>query len=382
MANDNPPNPLVIFAPYLPLTEPVTAGGWWIGPLSAFPGPWLNERFEGLARRLIADYTTQQGEPVPNPALVVSAERGADGTRPGNREWRALQLALDLTVLDGNPPLNGDARRYAGWTVATTDNSQIHLWPVDLEHGAVARSAGFMVEVRTAGYTIESGFNQPASQELHWPRDRSLDGELLAALLATFRGAHDETDARLADRLAVTAAWLSQVWRNTVSIRFEERIVMLKTGFEALTGTSNSRASSQALEARFRTLPLTPLQDRLAEYLLWKPSETPTMTWHSQKGKPWAATPLQHWFMSFADCRNTIIHGGRLESADYHQDGSAYNGPYLFVGERVLREACRVALATFGYSTLWKPPSLRLLSEALRPLFERLQPEIKPPRER
>jgi hypothetical protein len=35
--------------------------------------------------------------------------------------------------------------------------------------------------------------------------------------------------------------------------------------------------------------------------------------------------------------------------------------------ERVLREACRVTLAAFGYDTLWKTHALRLL----RTLFDR-----------
>jgi hypothetical protein len=98
MAEESPRKPLIILAPYLPLREPLTARSWWIGPLAAFGGPWLNGRFEDLVRRLIAAYGTLEGDPIPNPALIVSAERGADGTWPSERERRGLQLALNVTV--------------------------------------------------------------------------------------------------------------------------------------------------------------------------------------------------------------------------------------------------------------------------------------------
>lgn len=88
--------------------------------------------------------------------------------------------------------------------------------------------------------------------------------------------------------------------------------------------------------------------------------------------KTYPGTPLQHWFRSFSRLRNDIIHDGRLTSPVYGVEGSAYNGPYLFVGERVLREACRVALRAFGFEDLWKSRALRLTARMLRPVIDRL----------
>ena len=39
-----------------------------------------------------------------------------------------------------------------------------------------------------------------------------------------------------ADRLGVAIGWFIKAWRNTISVRFPERVVFLKTAFEALTG--------------------------------------------------------------------------------------------------------------------------------------------------
>jgi len=372
MASKSTRDPLLIFAPYLPLRQSVTAGGWWIGPLRVFPGPWRDDRFERLSRMLIADYTTYAGEPVPNPTLIAACEHGADGVWPDQKELRALQLALDFTVIDGNPPWSEESSVYGGWHTATTENSQLHFWPVDLDQGRIARSAGVMVCVTTAGYTIERGFTAQAPIELHLPNDLMLDDELLAALLSVFKGEHDADDGSLARRLAVATTWLGQAWRNTESIRVEERIIMLKTGFEALTDTSNSWRSAEGLEALFRTFPVTSANDFLTQDLVWKPSETESMS-YTVKSRVNSCTPLQHWFMSLTVCRNEIIHEGRMSSSSYEVDGSPYTGPYLFVAERILREACRVAMRTFGYDTLWKDRRMRLASRALQPVFDQLR---------
>ena len=357
-------HPLAILAPYLPLRHAVTAGGWWIGPLKDFEGCWRDSRFEELVRLLAASYKTHQGQPIPNPTLIVSEERGADGTWIEETERRALQLSLDFTVLNGNPSLVDEAHRYAGWKVATTDNSQLHFWPVDLEQGQISHAAGTMVRALTGGYTIESGYTAPPPIEMHFPFDRDLDDVLLAALLSVFRGEHDAVDATFARRLATAVTWLAQLWRNTESVRWEERIIMVKTAFEALTGTSKSWPAAESLEALFRTLPLRADADRFAQYLVWKPSETANMK-RTHKGAEYECTPLQHWFMSLADCRNQIIHEGKADTLAYADDSSGYRGPFVFMGERILREACRVALRRFGYDDLWKEWAWRVLARRL-----------------
>jgi hypothetical protein len=122
---------------------------------------------------------------------------------------------------------------------------------------------------------------------------------------------------------------------------------------------------------RFRTRDVS---DGLAEDLLWQPTEEKNLTcsWienGKQKAKP--CTPLNNWFQSFADARNKIHHGGSSNTS-YSGPAERYRGPYIYIGERLLREACRVALLQFGFEDLWKTHSLRLISRlvgtALGPL--------------
>lgn len=354
--------PLLIFAPYLPLTAPVEAGPWWVGPLSAYEGPWLSERFQDVARRLIASHVAARDQPIQNATIVASRASGVDGRRPEVREMDGLQLALHFTVLHANPPWSEDTRSYVGWTTATSDNSALHYWPVDVDEERVTLASGVMVRSTVGGYTLKDGVTIPSPEELHLPHRVTLDPEVLAATRSIFVGEHDSSDARLAARLAITVRWLAQAWRNTESIDVRQRIIMLKTGFEALTGESESWRAAQVLDELFRQIPLDAGHDRFAEHMVWKPSETASMLWTGKDGKSWSCTPLNHWFRSFSGCRNEIIHEGRM-SSDSYNDATPYAGPYLFIAERVLREAVCVSLRAFGYDDLWKAAPIRMLTK-------------------
>ena len=356
--------PLLISAPYLTLTAAVEAGPWWIGPLGTYEGAWLSDRFQEVARRLIGSHVAARDQPIPNPAIVASRASGVDGCWPELREVDGLQLALHFTVLHANPPWSEDTRNYVGWTTATSDNSTLHYWPVDVDEERVTLSGGFMVRSTVGGYTLKDGVTIPAPEELHLPHRVTLDPEVLAATRSVFAGEHDATDARLAARLATTVGWLAQAWRNTESVDTRQRIITLKTGFEALTGESDPWRAAQALDELFRQIPLDAKQDRFAEHLVWKPSETASMTWTGLDGTPSSCTPVNHWFRSFSACRNEIIHEGRM-SSDSYNEATPYAGPYLFIAERVLREAVCVSLRAFGYHDLWKSAPIRMLTKIL-----------------
>lgn len=363
MATTPPPArlPLLIFAPYLPLTAPVEAGPWWVGPLSAYEGSWLSDRFQEVARRLIGSHVAARNQPIQNPTIVASRASGVDGRWPELREMDGLQLALHFTVLHANPPWSEDTRDSVGWTTATSDNSTLHYWPVDVDEERVTLGGGLMVRSTVGGYTLKDGVTIPAPEELHLPLRVTLDPEVLAATRSVFVGEPDAIDAQLAARLAIAVGWLAQAWRNTDSIDVRQRIIMLKTGFEALTRESDSWRAARALDELFRQIPLDAKQDRFAEHLIWKPSEAPSMTWTGPDGKSWPCTPLNHWFRSFSACRNEIIHEGRISSATY-KEATPYAGPYLFIAERVLREAVCVSLRAFGYDDLWKSAPIRMLT--------------------
>jgi hypothetical protein len=353
--------PLLIFAPYLPLRSAVEAGPWWIGSLESYTGTWRDARFEDVARRMIASHVAARGQAISNPALIASLESGVDGNWPDRRGMEALQLALHFTVLHCNPIWTEETRNQKGWQTATSDNSTIHFWPVDVDGEGVALRTGFMVQVLIGGYTLTSGVEIPAPEELHLPHGVSLDGEILDALRRVFNGDFDTIDAELAARLSTAVGWLAQAWRNTESIDLRQRIVMLKTGFEALTDTSETWQSAERLDILFQSIPLDATQDRFAEHLLWHPSETESMSWSDRSGRVRPCTPLNHWFRSFSACRNDIIHQGRMISSTY-DESTRYQGPYLQIAERVLREAICASLRRFGYDDLWKSYSIRLLN--------------------
>ena len=80
------------------------------------------------------------------------------------------------------------------------------------------------------------------------PRSRQVDAELLEAAYQVFVGKHDDVDAALARRVGIAVDWLAKAWRNTRSVRVEDRIVLLNTGFEALIGTSTTHRSARRLQ--------------------------------------------------------------------------------------------------------------------------------------
>jgi hypothetical protein len=231
-----------------------------------------------------------------------------------------------------------------------------------------------MVRVTTGGWRIDDALTIRSPSELHMPFDHMLDAELMAATLNVLDGNHDDVDASLARRLAIALTWLAQSWRNTESIRMLERVVMLKTAFEALTNESATYRSAGVLENMFGEMRADGVSAIAARDLLWSPNETASMTW-VYKERDYPCTPLQHWFMSFGEARNAIVHEGEVATLVYDAVDSPYRGPYVFIGERLLREACRVALRRFGYDDLWKGPALRMLSRAFR---ERPQASFEP----
>jgi hypothetical protein len=375
-ATSNPPpkEPVLVFAPYLPLREAVTAGEWWIGPLKGFEGEWRDDRFRDLSRTFIGSFHDARGQRVDNPALIAHKRHGANGAWPGEARLRNLQLALDFAVLDSNHPWKDDDISREGWLTGTSDNSRLVVWSIDTADGRLALSDGVMVRTLVGGVRIDDKLVMRAPTELHMPLAVSLAQDLLEALLSVFSGERAATDATLAQRLSIATSWLAQSWRNTESIREAERIVMLKTGFEALTNDSTWRAADR-LDELFGQLRAHDVTDESAADLLWRPSEKKDLTcsWiESGKEKTKTCTPLNHWFQSFADARNRIIHKGDISTTAYGGPAERYRGPYIYIGERLLREACRVALLQFGYEDLWKTHCFRLISRlvgtALGPL--------------
>jgi len=366
--DSQPKEPVLIFAPYLPLREPVLAGSWWIGPLKRFEGVWRDDRFQALVRMFIGSFRDARGQPLDNPALIAHKDRGADGIWPGAAPLANLQLALDFAVLDANRPWEMDEVKRQGSLTATSDNARLVVWSIDTADASIALRDGVMVETIVGGLHIDEKLVMRALTELHIPHGVMVAPDLLVALLAVFSGERTVSDATLAKRLSIATTWLAQAWRNTDSIRPVERIVMLKTGFEALTNDSE-RSAGGRLDTLFAELLTEGVTDAVAEELLWRPSDKDdlTRTWVAGgQEKTVKCTPLNHWFQSFTDVRNAIIHEGSTSNMDYAGPAERYRGPYIFIAERLLRESIRVTLRQFGFPDLWKTYPMRLIAKALK----------------
>ncbi len=77
---------------------------------------------------------------------------------------------------------------------------------------------------------------------------------------------------------------------------------------------------------------------------------------------------LEHWYCSFADARNKIIHDGVIPPLEYRAKGSTYEGHYFHVGERLLRETIEILFDAAGYPDLWRSSMSRAITRVLRDL--------------
>ena len=177
--------PCVLALPYLPLRDPVDFGGWWLGPLSSYVGAWRDAAFEGAVRRFLGGFQRPDGRPITNPALLVRGADGVDGVMPSPEEIAAHELAIAFATIDANPYWTPESRD-SGWSVATADNADLWVQPLDPETGSVALGRGLRAQVLAGGFSVfDEGFAVPPPLELHMPFGLRLDAELLEAVYTT-----------------------------------------------------------------------------------------------------------------------------------------------------------------------------------------------------
>lgn len=139
---------------------------------------------------------------------------------------------------------------------------------------------------------------------------------------------------------------------NPAAVTLQQRLIAIKTGFEALLGSGQSREVAKRLRALFADA-TQPAQQHLPWIgLTWSPRERELWRTLRIKGQmvPDLRSELEDWFMALADARNAIIHEGVLAATDYaappERPLSRYGGPLFWKGERVLREAVKARLGT------------------------------------
>jgi hypothetical protein len=344
-------SPYLCFFPYLPLSRTCQFGPWQVGPLGDYKGSWESAEFERMSRDFIASFRDSNGQPLRSIALLSHGSRGVDGRLPRAPQRLAIQRAIEFATLDQNPKPSDPN---AGLGSATSDNAELMIWPVDIKSGRVTLSRGSMVSVMSGGNRINHrNFAVPSPLEVNIPWSSvTLDRELLAALYHLFTRRLRGDDDALRKRIMTSIGWLSQAWRNTPSIRPEDRIVMLKTGFEALCGTSSTPRCAEHLRNIYEaTLAGATVRD--TEDILWSPVERDRFS-REYHGRTYGITDLQHWFMEFGDARNKVIHDGLTPRLNYRVSKSAYNGHLVHTAERLLRDTIKVSMAHFGYPNMWR----------------------------
>lgn len=354
------PSAVLNLFPYLPLQNEVAVGSYRLVPVHEFAGPWLDAQFEDVARKFIAAFVDPDRKPLKIGAVLIDGTWGCDGVLPDVSDRHALQRAVELAALDSNPNWSRGAQ---GWNVVTSDNAELHSWPIDRETGAMALTSGFVARIMRGGQQIEDGFIVPPPEELHLPMGTIvLDSGVLDAAYRHFLPSDDPEDDRARRRLRDAIGWLSKAWRNTPSINWPDRIVLLKTGFEALTGRSATHEAASWLREMFERVVDA---DSLSHGLLWSRTES-MRTFVDPKGVPRQCTDLEHWFRSFGEVRNSIIHGdGSPRTLEYDEVGSAYVGQYFHIAERLLREAIKVSLTDRGEPLLYEPMQVRRIAAYL-----------------
>lgn len=358
--------------PYLPLAAPIQVGDWLLINSQDFTGPWLDAKFEKRSKQLLERFVGLNSSPLNTPAIVVSAKHGANGEVPNQVEGAALQLALNFGFVGNNPYQSED--NYT-WHMVTTDNTELQIWPIPSEgDGWIAYPTGIVILTKHGGWNLdEAGWSVPCPLELHMPlASVSGDAATTQAIYEIAVKVNSDTENLPPldqERHILTAiSWWSKSWRNTPSVSWADRVVILKTAFEALLGgESHTPKAAQLLRMLFEAA-ASKVEGKV-EGLLWSTSETPTHTAlpHIKKQiKIDKLTDLEHWFIEFGNQRNKIIHEGITPSLTYQEGKSVYNGHLVLTADRVLREAVKLQLESLGYPGLWRSGTDRTLHDAIR----------------
>ena len=345
------PFPYLAFCPYLAVNEPVEFGDWELGPLAAFEERWADLKFKTQAKAFLAKFIDGGGQPIEHPSLLCRRKDRIDGILPSPHEIEALEAAIAFAFLDTNPRCTSSNRQQH---VITADNTELFIWPIDVDAGYVTVTTGIMVRTVIGGYRIGDE-NLTIRPPLDLPRfidSCTVDPMCLEAVYQTVWQSLQTPEADFtADRLKAAIGWFVKTWRNTATVTFPDRVVFLKTAFEALSGKSESHLNARFLRKLFEAIPRTARLDLTR--LVWSPAERPVHTHTAKNGKTYPPiTDLEKWFMAFAEARNEIIHEGKSPPLEYSGSNAAYDGHFVFTAEFLLRAAIKVRLSSHGYPDL------------------------------
>ena len=348
------PFPYLAFCPYLDMNEPIEFGDWELGPLAAFEERWADLKFKTQAKAFLAKFVDGGGQQIEHPSLLCRRQGWIDGTLPSPQEIAALEAAIAFAFLDTNPRCTPSNRQQ---DAITADNTELFHWAIDVDDGSVTLMTGIMVKTQIGGYRIGDE-HLTIRPPLDLPRfigSCTVEAVCLEAVYQTVWQSLQTPGVDVtADRLRTAIGWFVKAWRNTATVKYQERVVFLKTAFEALSGTNKSHRNARFLRQLFEAIPpcTAPLD---STRLVWSAAEKPIhKRTYKKNGKTHSdqITDLEKWFMAFAEARNEIIHEGKSPPLEYSGSNAAYDGHFVFTAEFLLRAAIKVRLSSHGYPDL------------------------------
>lgn len=329
------------FFPALRLEKNLQFGDWMVGtpPRST---RWASPRFQEVSTLLIKSFEKRK---LRDGALLWHRTRGFDGSRPDDADAVAIAAAVAFAALDANDLIPAHFRPRQ---LASTENTELFLQPLD--------DKGRIVHVRGGLIRRESVFNWPLGEEPP-PFGEALvplEGPVSASpkLATSFYNAVRNKSGD-GPSIAVAAEWHRSAMANPFAVTMQQRLIALKTAFEALFHEDKSHLCAKLLRRRFETVAAGHFHLLPSRALLWSPDERTDLvrTWKRPDGNVGGTgrrTELEDWFMTLADARNEVIHKGTLSTRGYapppERPLSRYVGHLLYVGERVLRETIKAML--------------------------------------
>jgi len=153
-------------------------------------------------------------------------------------------------------------------------------------------------------------------------------------------------------RIAVALEWHRFALSNPRAISLAQRLIALKTGFEALSGASATHVCGAFLRRVFEDVTRPHLDLLPWAGILWSPKERTDLqrTWmRNNTPQPVVRSELEDWFATLGKARNEIIHDGTLRTVEYAAPSerplSRYVGQLFWTADRMLRETIKALLS-------------------------------------
>lgn len=243
---------VLMYAPYLPLREPLVVDGWQLVPVGELDDAESISAFAiAAAKGLAALYSASDNDAVTG-TFAYRIGQGL-GAVIDEDDVLAMHRALVVMVLDANPSRLAPADERDGneaYRAMTSDNALVFGHPIGAD-GYVAAQYGAMIGTLSGGYNVIADLGERSMRirppsDLMMPMGRPrVDGELADAVHRVITANNDA-----ARRVHRAIGWLDLAWRNASSITPDLRIPALRSGFETLFDAEGTIALRRALSAR------------------------------------------------------------------------------------------------------------------------------------